>query len=596
MEPQAQFTAPANVPDLDQLLAELIANRDRLSPEEKERLRSLLSMKNRGYRTNKFMQAIRPKLHPKQEMFLRMDDLEVMFGGAAGGGKTDAILLSAMQYMDVPGYSALIIRKTMTDLVGEGAILNRAHKWFAPFVQTGELRWSAHEKSFYVKGGGRIAFAYLENAGDERRYQGWELQFCAMDELTQIPEDQYLFLFSRLRRPEGSKIPLRMRSGTNPGGRYGEWVKHRFIPDEYLKSDPEVQFSRVWEKRDTCDECHGHGVNNERPEETCIYCDGTGEQIRKFVPSRKADNPSLDLRAYSKSLKLLPAVERARQDRGDWSVTEEGGLFKQSWFRYFSRQGDHFILHGPNGERKVVSREQVVIFVTADTASKVKTYSDYTAICTWAMDTVNFNLMLIHCHREKMEIPAILPSVRNAAIAANADFVLIEEASSGIGVIQGMRGAAGGGISVKSYIPGQTDKVGRSTTAQIRMESGQIYLPVGSPGWLDPVIAELVGFPVGEHDDCVDNFSMAAWYVHNNQRMSIGASKPEPLSHGMPTPAGGVAGVSVGGPGGGPGGIGGAIIGGMGLVGIGGGASILPGGPVGGYGGVREALRRFGGE
>ena len=535
----------ATEPELDFL----IEHRSRLTPAEKGRLRELLRMKERGYRTNAIIDRVRPVVHPKQREFLRNNHLEAMFGGSAGGSKSDSLLIAALQYVDVPGYSALLMRRTFTDLALSGALIPRLASWLieAP------AKWNSQQHTWTFQSGATLSFGYAESKIEAQRYRSAEYQFIGIDELTEHEEETYLFMFSRLRRLKNSKIPIRMRSATNPGGRHGDWVKRRFIPDEYLKANEETQFSRSWIKSEPCGDCAGTGTIREagKEDQECLYCDGIGQQIRHFIPARVKDNPSLDEREYRKSLSLLGSVERYRLEHGRWDIAEEGGLFRQSWFRYYERRGENFILHIPDEDSplgfksQVVSRENVCIFITADTASKEKTSADYTVICAWGLDLVKFNLILLAAHREKMEVPAVLPAVRNAAISSGAEFVMIEDAASGIGVIQGLRGKDGHGISVKSYNPNHNDKVGRSTVAQIRMEAGQIYFPVGNPGWLDPIIAELLGFPVGEHDDCVDNFSMASHYAQHHARMlGEGTGLPTQISKGleMPVGAGGLAG------------------------------------------------------
>ncbi len=162
---------------------------------------------------------------PKQAEFLLMPDLEVLFGGSAGGGKSEALLMAALQYVDVPGYAAILFRRTYTDLALPGALMDRAHEW----LQGTAAKWSEKNKTWTFPSGATLSFGYLENENDKYRYQSAEFQFIGFDELTQFTETQYLYLFSRLRRLEGSKIPLRMRAASNPGGVGHEWVKQRFI-------------------------------------------------------------------------------------------------------------------------------------------------------------------------------------------------------------------------------------------------------------------------------------------------------------------------------------------------------------------------------
>jgi hypothetical protein len=211
--------------------------------------------------------------HPPQIAFLTLDSLEAFYGGAAGGGKSDALLMAALQYVDQPGYSAILFRKTYADLALPGAIMARAREWLAPHKN---VAWNDQRKTFTFPSGATIAFGYLQHDDDKLRYQGAEFQMIGFDELTQFTEASYLYLFSRLRRLEGSTVPLRMRSASNPGGVGHSWVKKRFVTE---RKPPAV-----------------------------------------FIPARLDDNPSLDQAEYVESLHNLPEVTRRQLLDGDWDV------------------------------------------------------------------------------------------------------------------------------------------------------------------------------------------------------------------------------------------------------------------------------------
>jgi predicted phage terminase large subunit-like protein len=220
-----------------------------------------------------------------QSAFLLTDDLgllEVLYGGAAGGGKSDALLMSALRYVDVPGYSALILRRTYADLSLPGAIMDRAKAWLM-----GKVQWSDHAKTFTFPSGATLTFGYLDTANDMYRYQGAELQYCAFDELTQFEEQPYRYLFSRLRRKAGVDVPLRMRAASNPGGVGHEWVRVRFLDSR--------------------------------------------EPNRAFIPAKLVDNPHLDRDEYERSLSVLHPVDQARLRDGDWSANYDGGFFRREW-------------------------------------------------------------------------------------------------------------------------------------------------------------------------------------------------------------------------------------------------------------------------
>ena len=221
-----------------------------------------------------------------QKVFLRTLTLEALFGGAAGGGKSSALLMAAMQYVDVPGYSAILFRRTYADLALPGALMDRFKSWIAG---QDDIHWNANSYVATFPSGARISFGYLNNTNDYLRYKGSEFQFIGMDEVTEIRENDYRYLFSRLRRPasgELSKVPLRMRAASNPAP---NWVRQRFIVEGQ-------------------------------------------ETSRIFVPSMLTDNPGIDADSYRIALSALDPIERRRLEMGDWWATSLGTLFDRTDF------------------------------------------------------------------------------------------------------------------------------------------------------------------------------------------------------------------------------------------------------------------------
>lgn len=218
-----------------------------------------------------------------------------MYGGAAGGGKSDALLMAALQYVDIPGYAALLLRRTYADLALPEAIMDRAHTWLAPFKKNGEIHWDNSEHTYTFKEyGTKLTFGYLQNENDKYRYASAEFQFIGFDELTQFLEPQYTFLFSRLRRKVGVQIPIRMRGATNPGG-----IGHEFVRDRFITQQPTP-----------------------------------GQKVERiFIPASLWDNPHVDQESYVRSLNMLDAVTRQHLLEGNWGASYEGGLFKRGWFK-----------------------------------------------------------------------------------------------------------------------------------------------------------------------------------------------------------------------------------------------------------------------
>ena len=221
-----------------------------------------------------------------QKVFLRTNAIEALFGGAAGGGKSSALLMAALQYVDIPNYSAMLFRRTLADLTLPGALMDRFRDWTAHYD---EIRFNQNTYTAVFPSGARVTFGYLNNKDDYLRYKGVEAQFIGMDEVTEIRETDYRYLFSRLRRPASgplSQVPLRMRCASNPAP---NWVRQRFLVEGPDKG-------------------------------------------RIFVPSRLTDNPGVDADSYRRALAELDPVERARLEQGDWWATSLGSMFERMNF------------------------------------------------------------------------------------------------------------------------------------------------------------------------------------------------------------------------------------------------------------------------
>ena len=230
--------------------------------------------------------------HPgPQTVFCSRGEYEVLFGGAAGPGKTDCLIMEAARFVDRPRYRAIILRRTFPQLQ---EIIDRCWHWY-PMINENAV-YRAGQYRWYWPSGAIVQFGHMQNENDKYNYQGKEFHFIGFDEVTQFTETQYLYLHSRARSTDPT-IPIRIRNTTNPGGIGHVWCKRRF-------------------------------VDIAPPGQT--YIDLKSGQSRVFIPAKVTDNPTLVLNdpAYIQRLEALPEIEKLRLLHGVWDVFE-GQVFTE---------------------------------------------------------------------------------------------------------------------------------------------------------------------------------------------------------------------------------------------------------------------------
>ena len=159
----------------------------------------------------------------RQKAFIDATETEVLFGGAAGGGKSYGQLVDAFLYaMKYPKSKQLLLRRTFPEL--EHSLIRTARELYP--IDRFTYNASSHTGKFF--NGSILDFGHLATDGDVYQYQSAEYDVIRFDELTHFTEFQYTYLMSRIRAG-GNNYPKHLKSSTNPGGVGHTWVKERFI-------------------------------------------------------------------------------------------------------------------------------------------------------------------------------------------------------------------------------------------------------------------------------------------------------------------------------------------------------------------------------
>lgn len=231
--------------------------------------------------------------YPKQYTFHTSDAQECVYGGARGGGKSKALTMDAVLYaVKYPKSKVYLFRKTFDEL--ESNLIDELFKVIPEKNKENPHGMFTYDKTKHTAtftNGSRIYFRYISNKEDAKKYQGREMDYCGVDELTQHAAETIQMLLSSLRSPLG--YPPKFRGTCNPGGIGHYWTKKRYVD------------STTYGKK-------------------IITDDSTGGKIQ-FIQAFVTDNITImeNDKAYVERLKNLPPELRKAWLFGDWEIFED---------------------------------------------------------------------------------------------------------------------------------------------------------------------------------------------------------------------------------------------------------------------------------
>ncbi len=251
---------------------------------------------------------------PKQWEMIDCEADIVVFGGAAGGGKTDALLMEPIcrGLHEVPGFNAVIFRRTYKQVTETGGPWDKACSIYpnvGGVAHVGDLE-------FRFPSGAKIAFRHIQHEQDKHNYAGSEICYLGFDELYHFTESQFLFLTSRNRSTCGVRPYIRATTNPDPG-----WLR-RFLAPWVHDEWPGERFHSG----------HIHWHVREKGEIRWVSEGTPFSKSITFIAARLEDNPTLNEdpnQDYRTTLLALPPVEQQRLLYGNWNVREEGLVYPE---------------------------------------------------------------------------------------------------------------------------------------------------------------------------------------------------------------------------------------------------------------------------
>lgn len=435
----------------------------------------------------------------RQWTFLQLECEEALYGGAAGGAKSEGLLMWLAEGVEYPTYGGIIFRRTLTQLEHRDGLIDKSKAMYQPMG--GRYDPSKHRWTF--PSGATIELGNLPYRDSYENYRGPSFHRIAFDELTQFREYDYLFLMSRLRRVVGFPVRPGIRSGSNPGGPGHLWVKNRFITPEALR-----ELKRL-------------SIRDPSPPGAVYFI--TPE--RCFIPARIADNPYLDFDDYIGKLSHLDPITRERLLSGDWAVTENS-QFDPGWFRYWR---DHFgayllVPKDPEKPGRIVEYADCERFITVDaaaTSAEVRRMDklgerSQSVISVWDRILADGTLIWRYAAHGYWSFPQLLDELKQQRAEHRPHEIIVEDEKTGRALIQML---AADGITAMPVLPGKRDKLARALPLIRHCKDGMLYLPAADAEWRSAAEAEMLAW-TGDADEPADFIDTAAYAADHTLRDS----------------------------------------------------------------------------
>lgn len=437
--------------------------------------------------------VIKPQAGP-QEDFLSTDADVAFYGGAAGGGKTWALLMEPIRHRENREFAAVIFRRTYPQVTNPGGLWDESTKVYpnvGGIPRQSDLMWK-------FPSGAVVRFAHLQYDQTRLDWQGSQVPLFCFDELTHFTRNQFFYMFSRNRSLSGVRPYIRATCNPVPeDDEIGGWI-HEFISwyiDEEGYAIPERSGVKRWFVN-----LQDRMYWGDTPEEVTAQMKGISEPpIPKsftFIKSSVYDNKILMKGdpGYLANLQALTLVDQGRLLHGNWLIKPEAGkVFNRAWFEIVDAV--------PAGGREVrfwdfAATEKELEGDDPDFTANVK------------MTEVGGIYYVMDANADRMEPSRTNEALKNTASQDGIRTAIRFEREGGASGVRDSKAIVTmlAGYDVRGIVP-QGDKVTRAKGFSAQAYAGNVKLLRGP--WNKRYLSTLHAFPDGAHDDEVDASSGA---------------------------------------------------------------------------------------
>lgn len=446
--------------------------------------------------------TIRPQSGP-QEKFLSTNADIAIYGGAAGGGKTYALLIEPLRYKDVAGYKAVIFRHEYMQIISAGGLWEESIKMYLPIA--GAKHYQSPKKRWDFSGRASLYFDYISRDEEVRKWQGTQICFIGFDELTHFTKYQFFYMLSRNRSVCGVKPYIRATTNPDSDSWVAEfiswWIDEKTGYPIKERSGVKRYFIRVGDELKWGDsrleviEKYGNLIHDKEVDLSQLVKSVT------FIASSVYDNKILlkNDPTYLANLHAMSVVERERLLNGNWKIRPVAGLF-------FKREQTRIVETIPC---KIVEIARAWDLAATEVSAQNEN-PDKTAGCLMAR-LENEQYIILDIRHGALSASSVRSLLKNTAKTDLAVYrcrkIFIPQDPGQAGKEQAqsyVKELAGYSVHTK---PVSGSKISRAEPFAAQWQRGNVLLLKGE--WNEVLLNELEGFPDGLHDDIVDACSDA---------------------------------------------------------------------------------------